>query len=229
MKTMSQHIVLKNWLLLAMMALCASAAAWMSPQNFTADQQKAVNLAELVPRSFGDWHELRDTSQQIINPQLAAQLQAAYTETLTRSYVNSKGEVVMLSVAYGASQARSLQVHRPEVCYTAQGFQVQAWGDRIIQTHNTSIPLKHLMTHLGARHEPVSYWVRIGNQFVLGQLNQSLARIRHGLSGQIPDGVLVRASSISQDPLSAHPMQREFLSALANALSAPARRVLIGS
>jgi EpsI family protein len=225
---MDKHLIFKNWLLLAMMALCASAAAWMSPQHFTADQEKTVNLAELVPRSFGDWSELRDSSHQIINPQLAAQLQVAYTETLTRSYVNSKGEVVMLSIAYGASQARNLQVHRPEVCYTAQGFQVQAWGDHVIQAHNTSVPVKHLMTHLGARHEPVSYWVRIGNQFVLGQLNQSLARIRHGLSGQIPDGVLVRASSISQDPQTAHPMQREFMRALANALSAPARLVLIG-
>jgi EpsI family protein len=218
----------KNWLVLGLMVLSVSAAAWMSPKHFTADQQQAVNLSELVPRSFGDWTELRDTSQQIINPQLAAQLQAAYTETLTRSYINSSGAVVMLSIAYGANQSRDLQVHRPEVCYAAQGFQVQALGASSINTPNGTVPVKQLMTHLGARHEPVSYWVRIGNQFVLGQVQQSLARITQGLSGHIPDGVLVRASSISQDPQAAYPVQQAFMQAMVQALSASARLVLIG-
>lgn len=227
MRTMARSAH-KNWLLLGLMVLCASAAAWMSPRQFTADQQQPVNLAELVPRSFGDWTELRHTSQQIINPQLAAQLQATYTETLTRSYVSSSGEVVMLSIAYGASQSRDLQVHRPEVCYTAQGFQVRSLGSNTLHADNAAIPIQHLMTHLGARHEPVSYWVRIGNQFVLGQVKQSLARIRYGLSGQIPDGVLVRASSISQDPEAAYPVHQAFMQALVGSLSSPARLVLIG-
>ncbi len=219
---------LKNWLVLALMVLCASAAAWMSPKKFTSDQEQTVNLAELVPRSFGDWTELRHTSQQIINPQLAAQLQATYTETLTRTYVNSSGEVVMLSIAYGASQSRDLQVHRPEVCYTAQGFQVRPQGANTIHAGTTTIPVQHLMTHLGQRHEPVTYWVRIGNQFVLGQFKQSLARIRYGLSGQIPDGVLVRASSISQDAQAAYPVHQAFMQSMVGALSSSARLVLIG-
>jgi EpsI family protein len=227
MSTMARSAI-KNWLVLALMVLCASAAAWMSPKTYTADQQQTVNLAELVPRSFGDWTELRHTSQQIINPQLAAQLQATYTETLTRSYVNSSGEVVMLSIAYGASQSRNLQVHRPEVCYAAQGFQVRTTGANTLNTNSIAIPVQHLMTQLGPRHEPVSYWVRIGNQFVLGQFKQSLARIRHGLSGQIPDGVLVRASSISQDPQAAYPVHQAFMQAMVGALSSSARLVLIG-
>ena len=219
---------IKNWVLLGLMVVCASAAAWMSPKNFTADQQQAVNLDELVPRRFGDWTELRHTSQQIINPQLAAQLQATYTETLTRSYANSNGDVVMLSIAYGASQSRDLQVHRPEVCYTAQGFQVQAQGSGTVEAGPTNIPTQHLMTHLGPRHEPVTYWVRIGNQFVLGQLNQSLARIQYGLSGKIPDGVLVRASSISQDPQAAYAVHQAFMQAMVKELSSAARSVLMG-
>lgn len=228
MSTMTSRAI-KNWVLLALMVVCAGAAAWMSPKNFTADQQQAVNLNELVPRRFGDWTELRHTSQQIINPQLAAQLQATYTETLTRSYVNSNGEVVMLSIAYGASQSRDLQVHRPEVCYTAQGFQVQSVGHNTLHAQNTAIPVKHLMTHLGPRHEPVTYWVRIGNQFLLGQLQQSLARIQYGLSGKIPDGVLVRASSISQDPQAAYAVHQSFMRDMVNSLSAGARMVLVGN
>ncbi len=50
---------------------------------------------------------------------LAARL---YNQSLARLYVNAAGEGVMLVIAYGNTQSDSLQLHRPEVCYPAFGF-----------------------------------------------------------------------------------------------------------
>src|SRR5271167_3453048 len=35
-----------------------------------------------------------------------------------------KAHIIMLMIAYGESQADRLQLHHPEVCYTAQGLRV---------------------------------------------------------------------------------------------------------
>ena len=47
-----------------------------------------------------------------------------YNQEASRGFVDPEGHVVMLMVAYGESQSDRLQLHHPEVCYTAQGFRV---------------------------------------------------------------------------------------------------------
>ena len=47
-----------------------------------------------------------------------------YNQEVSRAFVDKEGHVVMLMIAYGESQSDRLQLHHPEVCYTAQGFRV---------------------------------------------------------------------------------------------------------
>ena len=54
----------------------------------------------------------------------------------------------------------------------------------------------------------------MGDRVVLGRLERLMVQLRLGLSGRIPDGMLVRVSSISLNPAQAFNEQEEFISAL---------------
>jgi hypothetical protein len=54
----------------------------------------------------------------------------------------------------------------------------------------------------------------MGDRVVLGRLERLMVQLRFGLSGRIPDGMLVRVSSISSNPAQAFKGHEEFISAL---------------
>ena len=70
----------------------------------------------------------------------------------------------MLMVAYGESQSDSLQLHHPEVCYTAQGFRVSRTSPLRLEYSPSEPPLKatRLVAQREERIEPITYWMRIG-------------------------------------------------------------------
>src|SRR5262245_4934765 len=61
-------------------------------------------LEDMVPKQFGDWHMLPDTSGQVVNPQTKELLDKLYSQILARTYINAQGYRVMLSLAYGDEQ-----------------------------------------------------------------------------------------------------------------------------
>jgi len=62
-----------------------------------------------------------------------------------------------------------------------------------------------------------------------GSLEQSIARIRYGLRGIIPDGMLFRISEITTDVPQAFALQDEFVEELLKNVSPEAKKVLIGT
>jgi EpsI family protein len=60
----------------------------------------------------------------------------------------------------------------------------------------------------------VTYWFIVGDRAVVGRLERLMVQLRLGLSGRIPDGMLVRVSSISANPAQAFNGQEEFIGAL---------------
>ncbi len=145
-----------------------------------------------------------------------------------RSYVNAEGVRVMLSIAYGDNQGDDLQVHRPEVCYPAQGAQVMSTANASLTTQWGEIPARRLTTQFGPRHEPVTYWVMVGDRAIIGSLQGKLAQLRYGFRGQIPDGMLVRASTIDPDDERAFAQQAQFLQDLLAAVTPETRKRLSG-
>jgi EpsI family protein len=214
---------------IAFLMLATAFAAWaMHPRTLMSDQRSKVSLAELIPTKFGDWTELPQSGRQIVNPQQAAILDQIYSETLSRVYANSSGSVIMLSLAYGANQSRDLQIHRPEVCYSAQGFQIVNSNKTRLQINGGGIPAMQLIAKLGQRNEPITYWVRIGEKVVRGNIEQGLARLGYGLNGVVADGILFRVSSISANPAQAYAAQLKFIDDLLNATSPSTRTYLLG-
>lgn len=223
---MQKHI--KSWALATLMLVCALVGWVLQPRTLMADQHAKVTLAQLIPTEFGDWKELPQTSRQIVNPQQTAILDEIYSETLSRVYANANGATIMLSLAYGANQSRDLQIHRPEVCYAAQGFQIVGTDKTSISTSAGDIPAMHLVAKLGQRNEPITYWVRIGDKVVRGNLEQGFARLGYGLNGMVADGILFRVSSISAETSNAFTTQSRFINDLLKAVPEPTKSYLLG-
>ncbi|XVJ69096.1 MAG: EpsI family protein [Rhizobacter sp.] len=218
-----------NWALLCLILLAAGLGHLLRPSNWLGEQRATFEMDQQIPRQFGDWRELRQTNNLIINPQLATQLKEIYTATLSRTYVNSAGATVMLSIAYGTNQSRDLQVHRPEVCYSSQGFQIMSSEKTQLKLPNQSIPSMRLVAKMGSRNEPITYWVRIGERLVRGNVEQGLARVSYGLQGYIPDGLLFRVSSISENSHAAFDVQKKFVEDLMASLPVDSKNYLLGS
>lgn len=214
------------------MLLMVSAGAMglaMRPTVFLADQRSKVNLEQIVPQQFGRWRELQQSTAQIVNPQQQTVLDQIYSAILVRTYVHADdGRKVMLSIAYGKDQSKQSQVHLPEVCYPAQGFQVHARSRAELQSSVGSIPVSRLIATLGQRTEPVTYWIRIGDRLVRGSLDQKLAIVGQGLAGSRTDGILFRVSSIGNNSDVEYAMHAKFVADLLTALDRDALPSLIG-
>jgi EpsI family protein len=204
----------------------------LTPRHKMAEINKDLKLAEIIPESFGGWQLDRVAFSAVVNPQQKELLDALYSQTLSRTYINSVGQRVMLSIAYGESQAGGLELHRPEVCYVAQGFSLEKAGSSLINLppQGESITIQHLIAWTGPRREPISYWMRVGDDVVPSGTPQQISRVRQGFMGWIPDGLLFRVSTISEDKDkdAAYRIQAEFVSELFSAISPAGRRFLIG-
>ena len=91
-----------------------------------------------------------------------------------------------------------------------------------------NIEVRRLITSLGARKEPITYWLTIGDQVIHNSFDKRIAEIRLGLTGQIPDGLLFRISSIDENSVNAFAMQQKFAADMMQAVSPPTRKQLSG-
>lgn len=209
--------------------LCAAAvlAVAMKPTRLVATGQQP-DLAAMIPAHFGDWTQEPTPPAHIVDPTLQARLDHIYGQVLTRLYADSRGTRIMLSIAYGADQRDDLAVHRPEACYPAQGAQVLGSEDTVLAFPWGQIPSRRLVTQFGPRHEPLTYWTMVGDRAVVSSLQAKLDQMRYGLHGRIPDGFLVRVSSIDPDDQRAFADQARFLTDLLGALPPADRQRLSG-
>jgi len=198
------------------------------PGTRAADVGPAISLETMIPKRFGDWREEPQRNVQVVNPQTQELLDKLYSQTLARVYVNTQGYRIMLSLAYGSDQRGSLQAHKPEVCYPAQGFTLQRNEASELATPFGAIPARRLFTTLGARQEPVTYWFTVGDKAVQGTTQKRLVDLRYALTGRIPDGMLFRVSSIDPDQGRANQFQDQFVNQLLQAVSPAERKRLSG-
>ena len=216
-------------LLIAGLMFAASIGAIVArPTLKASDLGQAVSLEAMVPKQFGGWHEEQQRYVQVVNPQTKELLDKLYSEILSRVYVNSNGYRIMLSLAYGSDQRGTLQAHKPEVCYPAQGFQLVKNQAGVLATTYGDIPVRRLYTTMRTRHEPVTYWFTVGDRAIEGKLQKRLVELSFGLTGRIPDGMLFRISSIDPDENRAYRQHEDFVKELLAAVSPAARKRLSG-
>jgi EpsI family protein len=207
----------------------SASAAYLKPSKKLADSMPTVNLATMIPAQFGEWYTDKVALEAIVDPERKLLIAALYAQTLTRAYLDNHGNRIMLSIAYGGDQSDGMQVHRPEVCYTAQGFRVEKESLDTLETTFGALPVKRLLAVQGGRSEPITYWITVGDSaVVLKGLHQKLAQLRYGLTGKVPDGMLVRVSLISSDEKEAYRIQDDFIKAMIGAMSKEDRARVAG-
>jgi len=185
------------WVAAVLMALAAWAGLRMTPSHFLADDKPPVALETMVPTSFSGWQVDPSQAVLLVDPNLKKAIDALYTQTLSRLYVGPSGERVLLSIAYGRNQnSESTAAHRPEFCYSAQGFVVRRVGVSPLDLGTHQIQAVRLDAFSGERREPISYWVTLNDEPALPGWQRKVKQLRYGLQGKIVDGMLVRVSTL---------------------------------
>jgi len=216
-------------LAVVMAAACAFAIA-ITPRVFLADLKSREKLANILPTKFAAWTVDDSILPVPPSPDLQKVLDATYDETVAMTFKNTAGDRIMLSLAYGRNQHKGMITHRPEICYPAQGFKLNGRVvDGSIDIHGKPLPVKRLVAAMGPRNEPITYWVMVGDEVTQFGYPHRWVAIRYGLKGEIPDGVLVRVSSISADENKAFALQDGFIRDLLAAISPQNRSRLLGS
>lgn len=224
-----KRISFKHLIIGISMFAAAGMALALKPTARLADAASNINLETVVPAQFGNWKVDETIATLLVTPELQKVIDETYSQTLSRTYINPQGRRIMLSIAYGGSHGEGMQTHRPEICYPAQGFQVvKDSRPALLSTQYGELPVKQLVAEQGARHEPITYWVVVGNQQTQYGLRMKLAQMRYTLTGVIPDGMLVRVSSIGRDEKLAYEDQADFIRAMLAAMRDAERERLTG-
>jgi EpsI family protein len=205
------------------------AAEWLKPTRVVADELPPIVVKTMLPEQFGDWRVDHSGPAVIYDPTVEAKLAELYSGTLNVTYVNSKGQPVMLALAYGKNQnSWSTAAHRPEFCYTAQGFVVEGRGKGKLALNGHEIDVMRLMSRRGEQIEPITYWVTLHDTAALPGFSRKLQQMRYGLQGMIVDGFLFRISSLGTDEAEQFKLQESFVRDLEKALPLEQRVRLFG-
>lgn len=217
-------------LLAALLLVSASGLAHVTrPTVHIADQHAKVELETLFPKAFGEWRLDPNLPVSIVSPDVEAMLKSLYAQTLSRTYIGPRGERIMLSIAYGGDQSDATRAHRPDVCYPAQGFDIVSASYNNIDVGGGQLPVRHMFAKLGQRYEPVTFWFVVGERVAVSGQQQKLAQLSYGLRGLIPDGMLVRVSSINPDADAGYRDQARFIADMRAAMPQPSRLRVFGS
>ena len=219
----------RSLLVAVLLILAALLAVKLTPTMHVVNT--TPDLDTIIPAEFGEWKQIADPFTQVGlttgGNDLASQL---YDKVVMRTYANKNGDRVMLAIAYAREQKQDIKIHRPEVCYVAQGFQLLSKTNNTINVSAAkSIKALRLLVSNQNRYETVSYWVRIGDDYPANGMSARLKILRDGLKGKVLDGVLVRASTAISDPSAtetAYKKQEAFLVELVEVTKAKIPHVL---
>ena len=210
------------------MAATAGVAALLKPRRRDDADTPRIDLDGMFPSRFGDW-QVDAAMQAFVRP--AAQQgkrYKIYDQVLERTFVDGAGQRVMLSVAFGSEQSASMQLHRPEVCYRAAGYEVRNTQAAVLALADRQVPATRLQASLPGRPEPITYWTVLGGAAVADDGSFQLRRLRFAAQRELLDGMLVRVSSIDPDAPRAYALQQRFAQELSQALAPAARDQILG-
>ena len=214
-------------------AACVAAAgtgALLKPRRNVSLLAQTDSLAKIVPASFGGWRSEDIGDPLAINgpKTLSAQL---YNQLLSRAYMNDEtGEFVFTLMAYGGRQTDELQLHRPEICYPAFGFELLQNEPMTLKiASGVTVPARRMLASGEERSESVSYWTRMGEYLPSAGEQQREDRRRLALPGLMPDGLLVRFSTKANNVADPWKSIERFVAGMVAAVPAKDRRVLIGT
>lgn len=227
--SISQKPNIHHWLVVFFMATCFAFAWWLTPHATWFGHIGSPQFEKITPKQFGGWVEITEAAgSTIINPEQQYAINNLYTQTVSRIYEQrASGRRIMLSLAYGDNQSFSKQLHRPEACYSSQGFKIENLHEDNLYAIDRSIAVSRMRATIGSRLEHVTYWIRIGDGIISGPPTAlNIARLQMGLKGYVTDGLLFRVSEVGDDVISSYKLQDQFIQAFLQALT-PAQQIMM--
>ena len=207
----------------------ALGARAMRPHEMPDAARNAVPLESFIPLDVGPWKTDRAFDAFVRPADLQAQTYQIYQQVLERTYVHADGARIMMSVAYGRLQNDELQMHRPDLCYEALGFQVSESQPAGLPLAARTLPATRLYAHKPGRPEPITYWMVLGDEVVASAQEFRRRQFLFGVQGRILDGMLVRLSSIDANRERAWRNHAQFAALLDRELTPTARMRVMGA
>lgn len=214
----------RKFMLGAIFCSAAAIAAWRTPR-MRFDLLGTQKLEDLVPKKIGDWTLVSNSG--VVVPPNDPLLYALYSQQLTRVYSDGKNSPVMLLMAQNGSQTGFLQVHRPEFCYRAGGYRLSETTAHPIQLGSTMLAASEMDATLDGPPEHVVFWTRIGDRIPTSWTQQKLVVAEQNLRGIIPDAILIRISSISEDRAAALSTIDAFVRQMLDTIPADKRSIFV--
>jgi EpsI family protein len=219
---------LANLILGCVALLAATLLAYvLTTRDLMARTHDAFDIDSHIPHAFGEWSAMPGVG--VIKPPPDGLEVEIYNQEVSRVFIDKEGHAVFFIIAYGESQSDRLQLHRREVCYTAQGFRVTrpTTGKFEWSAAAPPIPLTRLVASREDRLEPISYWMRIGYDVTNSNWARNALKLQYGLRGWIPDGAIFRVSTVGVPQDMSFKLQDKFIRDLLNAVT-PETRAFMG-
>lgn len=204
--------------------MAASAFAALRVPRGSIDYLGKQSLEDIVPKRIGPWSFV--SSSGLVVPPEDQLARAIYSQLLTRVYTDHAHPPVMFLVAESGKETGVLQIHRPEICYMAGGYQLSP-------VRQVDVPVRGGMLHTvclsatsDVQTEHLMYWTRIGDHMPRSWGQQRWDVALDNLKGVNPDAALVRASTINDDADAAFALLQRFVQTLLHQVGPNARRVL---
>lgn len=191
---------------------------------------KSGKMADALPIRVADWSS--EDADGLVQPKSEGELAARlYSEMVGRIYHQaSTGVAIMMLVAYGDTQSDMLQLHRPESCYPAVGFNLLSTeAGKLPLPGGESVPVRRVVAEAPGRRENILYWTRMGEYLPDSGGEQRKVRLETAMQGFVPDGGLFRFSMAGQDSQAAFKIMDQFVPALLAAVAVDKRPALIGT
>ncbi|WP_235273261.1 exosortase C-terminal domain/associated protein EpsI [Methylophilus sp. Q8] len=176
-------------------------ASFLKPHEHYAKSES--NFEKNIPRVINGWVEVQQSTPQVsVVSDEKSLINQLYDDTLMRTYADKDGNQVMVALAYAKEQRQDVKIHQPDICYPAQGYQMQKTDIVSFDQIKTTAPvIGKRQLYYGQNHfEAVSYWIRVGDRTMTSGLQMRLKIIADGLfKRRLDDGILVRVSSVLAD------------------------------
>lgn len=179
-----------------------------------------------IPEQFAGWQN--SGIGDVVMPPPDSLSDRLYDNLVARTYIKPDGEQMMVLLAYNNIQDGMLQVHRPEVCYPVGGYTLTNTRPTELELGNTAIPSSYFTATSEDRTEHVLYFTRLGSRFPRTWAQQRAVVVESNLRGYIPDGMMLRVSSVSRDASQAFDDMRRFAQQFFQASSTPLQKLLAG-
>jgi len=190
----------------------------------------AATFDSITPWRIGDWSGRPASDFVAVSPpgSLVAKL---YGEIVQRSYHHEGVDAdIMMLLAHGDSQTDDLQLHRPEICYPAFGFDLSHDGPVAVPIEKgVFLPARRLIADGPGRSENIVYWTRLGDYLPDSATKQRLDRLKTSMEGIIADGLLARFSIIGPDPSRSFVVLNDFIRTLLLSVSPTRRPAFVGT